>query len=75
MTPGQYAVALAALNLSQRSGAKFLGVNERTSRKWAAGGARIPESVAKLLRVMAQLKLRPSDIHAFTVSGYALENK
>jgi hypothetical protein len=30
-------------------------------RKWIAGNARIPEAVAKLLRLMIRLKLKPED--------------
>lgn len=62
MTPKQYADAIERLSLSQRGAAKFLGVDERTSRKWIAGDARIPESAAKLLRLMVRLKLNPDDV-------------
>lgn len=62
MTPKQYAEAIARLDLSQRSAAKFLGIDERTSRKWIAGDARIPESAAKLLRLMVKLGLKPEDV-------------
>jgi DNA-binding transcriptional regulator YiaG len=62
MTPKQYAEAIDRLGLSQRSAGKFLGVDERTSRKWIAGDARIPESVALLLRLMIKLKLSPDEV-------------
>jgi DNA-binding transcriptional regulator YiaG len=62
MTPKQYAEAIERLGLSQRGAGKFLGVDERTSRKWIAGDARIPESAAKLLRLMVKLKLKPDDV-------------
>lgn len=62
MTPKQYADAIERLSLSQRGAAKFLGIDERTSRKWIAGDARIPESAAKLLRLMVRLKLKPDDV-------------
>lgn len=62
MTPKQYAEAIERLRLSQRGAGKFLGVDERTSRKWIAGDARIPESVALLLRLMVRLKLKPDDV-------------
>ena len=61
MTPTQYAAAIEKLGLSQRAAGKFLGVDERTSRKWIAGDARIPESAAKLLRLMIRLNLKPDD--------------
>ena len=62
MTPKQFADAIERLGLSQRGAGKFLGVDERTSRKWIAGDARIPESAAKLLRLMVRLKLKPDDV-------------
>lgn len=62
MTPKQYADAIERLGLSQRAAGKFLGIDERTSRKWIAGDARIPESAAKLLRLMVRLKLSPDDV-------------
>jgi hypothetical protein len=62
VTPKQYAEAITRLGLSQRSAGKFLGVDERTSRKWVAGDSRIPESVALLLRLMVRLKLTPDDV-------------
>lgn len=62
MTPKQYAEALTRLGLSQRAAGKFLGVDERTSRKWIAGDARIPESVALLLRLMIRLKITPDEV-------------
>ncbi len=61
MTPKQYADAIERLGLSQRGAGKFLGVDERTSRKWIAGDARIPEAVAKLLRLMIRLKVTPDE--------------
>ena len=62
MTPKQYADAIERLGLSQRGAGKILGVDERTSRKWIAGDARIPESAAKLLRLMVRLKLKPDEV-------------
>lgn len=62
MTPKQYADAIERLSLSQRGAAKFLGVDERTSRKWIAGDARIPESAAKLLRLMVKMGIKPEDV-------------
>jgi DNA-binding transcriptional regulator YiaG len=61
MTPSQLQRALDQLDLSQRRAARFLKVDERTVRKWIAGDARIPEAVAKLLRLMIQLKIDPKN--------------
>jgi|tagenome__1003787_1003787.scaffolds.fasta_scaffold20068067_1 hypothetical protein len=60
--PEGYALAIEALGLSQRDAGVFLGVNERTSRRWVLGESTIPESAAKLLRLMVRLKLSPEDV-------------
>lgn len=62
MTPKQYQTAIDQLGLSQRGAGRFLGVDERTSRKWIAGDSRIPESVAKLLRLMVKLEIKPENV-------------
>jgi hypothetical protein len=62
MTADQYRSALKRVGLSQRGAGVFLGVDERTSRRWAAGDAAVPESVAKLLRLMVRLKLTHEDV-------------
>lgn len=63
MTPKQYASAIERLGLSQVGAGKFLGVEPRQSRRWIAGDNAIPESVAKLLRLMIRLNLKPEDVH------------
>jgi hypothetical protein len=62
MTPKQYADAIERLGLSQRAAGAFLGIDERQSRRWIAGDARIPESVAKLLRLMIARKIGPDEV-------------
>jgi DNA-binding transcriptional regulator YiaG len=62
MTANQYRTAIEKLGLSQRGAADFLDIDERQSRRWAAGDARIPESAAKLLRLMIRLELEPDDV-------------
>jgi hypothetical protein len=39
MTPAQYRDALARLDLTQVAAARLLGINDRTSRRWAQYGA------------------------------------
>jgi transcriptional regulator with XRE-family HTH domain len=62
MTPQQYLDAIERLGLSQRSAGEFLGVNERTSRRWVSGQSPVPISVEKLLRLMLKLGIDPEDI-------------
>ena len=61
MTASQYSAALAALGLSQSSAARWLEIGVRTSHGYA-NGETIPESVAKLLRLMVRLKIAPGDV-------------
>jgi DNA-binding transcriptional regulator YiaG len=62
VTAMQYRAAIEKLGLSQQGAARFLGAGERTSRRWALGEARVPESVALLLRLMIRLKIKPEDV-------------
>lgn len=61
MTPTQYRTAIAKLGLSQERAGLFMGRSERQGQRWAAGDP-IPESVAKLLRLMIRLNLKPEDV-------------
>jgi DNA-binding transcriptional regulator YiaG len=63
MTAKEYRVAINKLGLSQRKAAHFLGVNERTSRRWI-DGTPIPHAVGLLLRLMIKEKLLPEDVES-----------
>lgn len=62
MTPTQYKAAIKTLGLSQQRAGDWLGIGRRTSQAYALGETRIPEPVAKLLRLTIKLKLKPEDI-------------
>lgn len=66
MTPSQYRTAIKALGLSQERAGDWLGIGRRTSQSYALGETRIPEPVAKLLRIMIELKLDPDEIEGIT---------
>lgn len=70
MNRHQYARALEYLGLSQRAGARFLGVDERTSRRWIAGDSEIPTHVGKLLCLMINLKLSAADVDDHVVACF-----
>jgi hypothetical protein len=53
----EYAAAIEAFGLTQVAASEFLGVTERTSRRWIAGDDPIPRSVAILLRLMRARKI------------------
>lgn len=62
MTANQYRKAIEALGLSQHRAAEFLGVSPRTSQGYALDEYPVPEAIAKLLRLMIKLGLRPEDV-------------
>lgn len=62
MTPTQFRAAIAKLELSQVRAAQFLGYTDKTVRRWIAAEHPIPESAAKLLRLMVRLGLKPEDV-------------
>lgn len=62
MTPKQYKDAIKTLGLSQERAGEFFGVAPRTSQGYALGEYPVPEAIAKLLRLMVRLKLKPEDV-------------
>lgn len=62
MTAQQYRTAIAALGLSQARAAEFFGISPRSSQGYALGEYPVPEAIAKLLRLMVRLGLKPEDI-------------
>ena len=53
MTRNQYRAAIERLELTQAAAAKVLGVNPRTSRKWANGERPVDETAARFLNYLA----------------------
>jgi hypothetical protein len=62
MTPTQYRTAIEKLGLSQVRAARFLGIAVRTSQGYALGEYPVPEAIAKLLRLMVRLGIKPEDV-------------
>lgn len=62
MTPTQYKTAILSLGLSQERAGDWLGIGRRTSQGYALGESPVPEPIAKLLRLVIRLKLRPEDV-------------
>ena len=52
MTPRQYEFAIRKLGMTQVGAGRFLGVSERTSRRFVAGHAEIPTAIVLLLSSM-----------------------
>lgn len=52
MTADDYRDALARLDLSQVAAARLLGVDDRTSRRWATGERDVPPPAERFLRYL-----------------------
>ena len=50
MSPAQYRWYIKALGMSQAGAGRYLGVSERTSRRFSRGEAEVPTSMVLLLR-------------------------
>ena len=62
MTAKQYQAALDKHGLSQVYWGTLMGVDPRTSRRWALGEVRIPGSVAILLKLLDAETITLADI-------------
>lgn len=72
MTPAVYRETIARLGLSQVQAASFLGVDERTSRRWATGEATIPASAARFLAFIDLADIKPKRVLRVLEEGGAL---
>jgi transcriptional regulator with XRE-family HTH domain len=52
MTDVEYRAALETIGISQQGFARLVGASPRTGQKWALGEARVPGSVALLLKLL-----------------------
>jgi DNA-binding transcriptional regulator YiaG len=59
MSPGEFERTAATLGVSASAIGRFLGVSERTLRRYASGEAEVPVSVVLLLRAMLAHGLKP----------------
>jgi transcriptional regulator with XRE-family HTH domain len=56
MTRNQYRAALERLGLTQSDAAKLLGVDPRTSRKWANGERPVDKTAGRFLTYLEETK-------------------
>jgi len=56
MTADEYREALARLDLSQVAAARLLGVDDRTSRRWATGERDVPGPAVRFLHYLIATK-------------------
>lgn len=52
LSPDEYRTAIEALGLSQIAAARLLGVDDRTSRRWANGERDVPPPAERFLRYL-----------------------
>ena len=52
MTPDEYRLSIDKLGMTQSGAARMLGVDERTSRRWANGERDVPPPVQRFLRFL-----------------------
>jgi hypothetical protein len=62
MTPQQFRDAIAKLGLSQERAGLWLGLSRRQGQRYATGEQKIPEPVAKFVRLVINLDLAPIDV-------------
>jgi DNA-binding transcriptional regulator YiaG len=62
VTPTQFRSAIDKLGLSQERAGLWLGLSERAGQRYANGEAKIPGPVAKLLRLVIRLDLKPDEV-------------
>ena len=59
LSPAGYLRAIKALGMSRIEAARYLGVSERTARRFATGDGDIPPPVVLLLRALLHYNARP----------------
>lgn len=64
MTSREYLKMLSTLKMTQSGAARFLGINARTSRRYANGSSPIPHSIAMLLVLLAYTGMSPNALRA-----------
>lgn len=57
MTKHEYRKAITTLGLSQVAAARFLGIGQRTSRRWAAGDDTPDPRAEMVLRIMLKYNI------------------
>jgi transcriptional regulator with XRE-family HTH domain len=64
VTGADYRVILAALGLSQTGAAKLLGVEARSSRRWAHDARSLPQTAELILIALDHFEIEPAEAMA-----------
>jgi hypothetical protein len=67
----KYRKALEELRMTQRGAARFLDIDERTSRRYFAGHLEVPTSVTMLLTLMLEKQFTPEGVRG--LAGFTIE--
>lgn len=62
MTADEYRTAIGQLGLSQIAAARLLGVDARTSRRWALGERDVPAPAERFLRFLIAARIDPGEV-------------
>lgn len=62
MNGEEYRKAIERLDLTQVEAARFLGVDDTTSRRWVADKSPVPRATVMLLRLMIRYRLSPDHV-------------
>ena len=57
--PAEFAGMLAALEITQAACGRYLGVSDRTVRRYVAGETAIPPAHVLLMRALVHFRIRP----------------
>lgn len=63
MTPDEYRAKLERLDMTQKEAGEFTGKALRSSQGYALGHYPVPPLIAKVLRTMVRLNLKPADFY------------
>jgi DNA-binding transcriptional regulator YiaG len=69
MTADEYRTAYAALGLTQAGAARLLGVDERTSRRWATGERDVPPPVSRFLTFLIMAEITADEVMKTLADG------
>lgn len=66
MNGDEFQKAIARVDLTLVEAARFLGVDDTTTRRWVADRSPVPRAVVILLRLMIRYRLSPD--HVLTIT-------
>jgi len=59
MSPREYERTIAALGMTRVAAGRYLGVSERTARRYCSGDRDVPPPIVMLLRLLVALNIDP----------------